>query len=435
MSEETRPRCQLAFSGVQGIGGLALRRALVDPGASVVAVFDPLVSAADYAGYLTHNRTHGRFDGTVRLHDDNSTGAANPRVVVMEVTAVLASLPAQQPHSNSTGSTATNCHSIRWFTGTPSDRVLPWRPVALATEADPTGIQQGGPDVCLQVGRESCDAAVAILRGGCDTVVTTAASAGSSVSVPLIMPRINEHKIHTSTCLVRAGRRTATGIAALAQMLNNCVPGVAIISTALMPLDALSDEPTLSVRRSSLRCGLARATVPRSSAAGTAVGEVLPALKSQIEITGSEYVTPASAEVAMLSLRVLLKEPRTIAEICTELESHCGREGMPGFNVGYVKSAALVSSDFACDEHSVVIDEELTKEANASRTWATEGFTLCAWCSDWGHAAELVGLALTAHLQKVAARNSDVQRMPLSVAEKSRLPCLKASKKKLKPKQ
>jgi len=134
-------------------------------------------------------------------------------------------------------------------------------------------------------------------------------------------------------------------------------------------------------------------TIPSTTGAASAVGEVLPELKGKL--TGMAFRVP-TVDVSVVDLTVRLKKPATYDEIKKVVKSASENE-YKGI-IGYTEDE-VVSTDFIHDARSSIFD------ANAGIALNSKFHKLIAWYdNEWGYSTRLVDLICYMHKVDSAAR-------------------------------
>lgn len=295
---------KIAINGFGRIGRTTLRALQRHPGIEVAAVND-LTDVSTLAHLLRHDSIHGRFPGEVSADGDSLL--VNGRRIKM--------VNERDPEK------------------------LPWKELEIDVVIESTGRFTNK------------NAAEAHLRSGARKVLITA-PAGSDIKTivqGVNNERIGEDRIYsTASC-------TTNCIAPILYVLDKeygITSGYMATIHAFTSDQNLQDAPHRDLRRA--RAALNN-TIPTTTGAAKAIGDVLPNLKGKLD--GHSYRVPV-IDGSILDLSINLQKEATAAEVNAMLKRYA-ESSLAGI-MEYTEEA-LVSSDILGNTHSSIIDSGLTR--------------------------------------------------------------------------
>lgn len=325
---------RVAISGFGRIGRNILR-AIVEAqrkDLEIVAVND-LFSANDIAHLLRYDSVHGRFPGTVEVHDQTIDVGRGPIKVLSE----------RDP------------------------RKLPWRSLNVDIVMECTGIFTDR------------DTAAVHLEAGAKRVLVSAPSKGADLTV---VCGVNEDRLTANHKVVSNASCTTNCLAPVAKVLHELV---GIRSGFMTTIHAYTnDQEVLDQAHKDMRRARAAAIniIPTSTGAAAAVGLVLPELAGKLDGTAIRVPVP---NVSAVDLKVVPGRQTSVAEINTAMES-ASRQRLKGI-LG-VNKEPLVSIDFNHNPHSATFD------ATQTQIVAGELVRVLAWYdNEWGFSNRMADTA------------------------------------------
>jgi glyceraldehyde 3-phosphate dehydrogenase len=325
---------RVAISGFGRIGRNILR-AMVEAqrqDLEIVAVND-LFSANDIAHLLRYDSVHGRFPGTVEVHDQTIDVGGGPIKVLSE----------RDP------------------------RKLPWRSLNVDIVMECTGIFTDR------------DRAAVHLEAGAKRVLVSAPSKGADLTV---VCGVNEDRLTADHKVVSNASCTTNCLAPVAKVLNELV---GIRSGFMTTIHAYTnDQQVLDQAHKDMRRARAAAIniIPTSTGAAAAVGLVLPELAGKLDGTAIRVPVP---NVSVVDLKIVPGRQTSVAEINTAME-HASRQRLKGI-LG-VSKEPLVSIDFNHNPHSATFD------ATQTQIVAGELVRVLAWYdNEWGFSNRMADTA------------------------------------------
>lgn len=281
---------KIGINGFGRIGRIVFRAAQHRDDIEVVGIND-LIDVEYMAYMLKYDSTHGRFDGTVEVKDDNL--------------------------------------------------VVNGKTIRVTSERDPANLNWGaiGVDVAVEAtGLFLTDeTARKHITAGAKKVVLTGPSKDST---PMFVRGVN-FDAYKGQDIVSNASCTTNCLAPLAKVINDkfgIKDGLMTTVHATTATQKTVDGPSAKDWRGGR--GASQNIIPSSTGAAKAVGKVIPALNGKL--TGMAFRVP-TPNVSVVDLTVNLEKPATYAEICAELKRASENE-MKGV-LGYTEDA-VVSTDF-----------------------------------------------------------------------------------------
>jgi glyceraldehyde 3-phosphate dehydrogenase len=325
---------RLAISGFGRIGRNVLR-AIVESkrrDLEIVAIND-LFSAKDNAHLLSYDSVHGRFPGSVEVHDQSIDVGRGPIKVLSE----------RDP------------------------RKLPWASLHIDIVMECTGIFTDR------------DKAAVHLEAGAKRVLVSAPSKGADLTV---VCGVNADKLSADHKVVSNASCTTNCLAPVAKVLHQLV---GIRSGFMTTIHAYTnDQNVLDQAHKDMRRARAAAIniIPTSTGAAAAVGLVLPELKGKLDGTAIRVPVP---NVSAVDLKIIPGRRTSVAEINTAMEQ-AARQQLKGILA--VTKEPLVSTDFNHDPHSATFDVTQTQIV------ADELVRVLAWYdNEWGFSNRMADTA------------------------------------------
>ena len=112
------------------------------------------------------------------------------------------------------------------------------------------------------------------------------------------------------------------------------------------------------------------------------------------------------------------KDTGTFDEMLVHIKEHCDstlHQG-PDWNAIHYEDLGFGSAPVEHQDRSIIFDAHLSRESTGelkqSKAGMCESVVVVAWCSDWGHAAQLVHLAIHVHEKKMKALRAHMHQMP-----------------------
>jgi glyceraldehyde 3-phosphate dehydrogenase len=340
------PNVKVGINGFGRMGRLIAHAIRETEGVDVVAINDPYIDAEYMAYMLDHDATHGKYRGTV-LADGG-------------------------------------------------ELLLDGRPVVITAHKEPSDVNWVSAGARYVIEASGCfdtpKKAGAHLRGGAQRVVVCAPCG----DLPQFVAGIN-HLRYNNEPLISAGSAATHSLALLCRAVDEACGIVQASASVLHASRPQELEHVLPVgpgneKSSDWRSGRGNGddVIPCFSAAATAVGTLLPALKGRVHSTG--WRVPAPGGVSCVDLTVELERGVPLAELKRQLREAARSSALAG-RLGY-RDDAVGGGDFADDGRSCIID-------GASCLAVNESFVkLVGWYqNEWPYAKRVVELLL--HLQAV----------------------------------
>jgi glyceraldehyde 3-phosphate dehydrogenase len=340
MSKKTQQKVRLAINGFGRIGRLAARIIMsqYSDKVDIVAVND-LTSTANLAYLLQYDSTYRKFDKNVTFDEKNLYIDEEKILVLSE----------KEPQN------------------------LPWRDLDI--------------DVVLECSGRFLTTELASLhiQAGAKKVLLSAPA--KSDEIPTVVLGVNEEilsEVLKNNAIISNASCTTNCIAPVLKILENNfkINTVnAITIHAYTATQVLQDGPS----QKEFRDGRAAAInmIPSKTGAAKAVELVLPQLKNKLSLS-SLRVPIITGSMIYLTVALEKHEMITVEKVNSIFESICDKEN----NIIEFSKHDLVSSDIIKNDHSSIIDSQLTK-LNSNILEMTLWYD-----NEWGYANRLVDLSL-----------------------------------------
>jgi len=343
---------KVAINGFGRIGRLVFQ-ALVDQGLlgntiDVVAVVDVSTDADYFAYQLKYDSVHGRFKHNVTTEKSNPALAETDTIVV-------------------------NGHKIKTVAAVKELSALPWKALGVDIVIEATGLFTDS------------EKAKGHLAAGAKKVIISAPGKGE---VKTIVMGVNEgeydaakhHIISNASC-------TTNCLAPLVHVLLKEGFGIEAGLMTTIHAYTATQKTVDGPSKKDWRGGRAAAinTIPSSTGAAKAVGEVLPATKGKL--TGMSFRV-ATADVSVVDLTFRTVKDTSIEEIDAALKQ--ASETYLKNILGYTDEE-LVSTDFIHDNRSSIYDSLATTQNNLKGE--KRFFKVISWYdNEWGYSNRVVDL-------------------------------------------
>ena len=326
-------KANLAINGFGRIGRMVCRRAIRNPYLQLVAI-NASYDAATLAHLLKYDTTHGRFDGEVRAEGD--TLVINGQCVALV-------------HERDAAK-------------------LPWADLGVDIVVEATGKF-----------KEREKAALHLASGARKVVITTASRDADATIVVGVNDEAYDPAVHH---VVAAASCTTNCLAPVAKLLHRrwgIVSGLMTTVHSYTNDQNILDNPHKDLRRAR---GAAQSIIPTTTGAARAVAQVLPELQGRLNGFALRVPTP---DVSVVDLVARLEQPVTVAEVNSLFRE--AAEGACRGIVGYTDEP-LVSSDFAGDDRSAIVDGPSTMVGPDNMV------KVVAWYdNEWGYSCRVVDVA------------------------------------------
>ena len=332
------PKLRVGINGFGRIGRLVLRGGIHHPDIEFVGIND-LVPAQNLAYLLKYDSTHGKFPGSVDVHDDNLV------------------IDGQQ----------IRCLSVR----NPAE--LPWKALNVDYVVDSTGLFT------------TYDGAMNHVHAGAKRVVISAPTKDPD-RVPTLLVGVNHHTFDPEKDVVVSNASCTTNcLAPIAKVIHDQFGLAEGLMTTIHSMTAT--QPTVdSPSKKDLRGGrgASQNIIPASTGAAKAVTLVLPELKGKLTGMAMRVPTP---NVSVVDLTFKTERATSYAAICEAMKA--ASEGSLKGVLGYTDEP-VVSSDFLSDPRSSIFDAGAGIELNP------HFFKVVSWYdNEWGYAMRVIDLMLS----------------------------------------
>jgi len=343
---------KVAINGFGRIGRLVFQaltdQGLLGKGIEVVAVVDVSTDADYFAYQLKYDSVHGRFKADVKTEKSNPSLEEADTIVV-------------------------NGHKTKCIMAVKDLATLPWKDLGVDYVIESTGLFTDS------------EKAKAHLAAGAKKVIISAPGKGD---VKTIVMGVNEGEYDTTKHnIVSNASCTTNCLAPLVYVLLK--EGIGIETGLMTTIHAYTatqktvDGPS----KKDWRGGRAAAinTIPSSTGAAKAVGEVLPATKGKL--TGMAFRV-ATADVSVVDLTFRSVKDSSIEEIDALLKK-ASDTYLKGY-LGYTDEE-LVSTDFIHDPRSSIYDSLATVQNNLKGE--KRFFKIVSWYdNEWGYSNRVIDL-------------------------------------------
>jgi glyceraldehyde 3-phosphate dehydrogenase len=345
-------KVRVAINGFGRIGRLVFQ-ALCDQGLlgksiDVVAAVD-ISTDADYFAYqMKYDSVHGKFKHDVKTEKSDASKAENDVLVV-------------------------NGQKMKCVMATKEPSQLPWKDLGVDYVIESTGLFTDS------------EKAKGHLAAGAKKVIISAPGKGE---VKTIVMGVNENEYDpTKHVIVSNASCTTNCLAPVAYVIEKS--GIGIDKGLMTTIHAYTatqktvDGPS----KKDWRGGRAAAinTIPSSTGAAKAVGEVLPRLKGKLTGMAFRVATP---DVSVVDLTFTTNRDTSIEEIDAELKK--ASESYLKDILGYADEE-LVSTDFIHDARSSIYDSLATLQNNLKGE--KRFFKVVSWYdNEWGYSNRVVDL-------------------------------------------
>lgn len=343
---------KVGINGFGRIGRMAFQ-ALCDQGLlgkeiDVVAVVDVSTDAEYFAYQIKYDSVHGKFKHSVSTAKSDPSKAENDILIV-------------------------NGHKIKCVAATKSPSELPWKALGVDIVVESTGLFT------------ESEKAAGHLQAGAKKVIISAPAKGE---VKTIVMGVNEHEYDPAKHHIISNASCTTNC--LAPLVHVLIKEGIGIETGLMTTIHAYTATQKTVdgpSKKDWRGGRAAAinTIPSTTGAAKAVGEVLPATKGKL--TGMSFRV-ATADVSVVDLTFRSVKETSIEEIDALLKK-ASESYLKGY-LGYTNEE-LVSTDFIHDPRSSIYDSLATVQNNLKGE--KRFFKIVSWYdNEWGYSNRVVDL-------------------------------------------
>jgi glyceraldehyde 3-phosphate dehydrogenase len=341
--------------GINGFGriGRMVFQAICDQGLlgseiDVVAVVDVSTDADYFAYQIKYDSVQGKFKHPV------STAKSDPSKTEADIIVV-------------------NGHKIKCVAATKTPAELPWKALGVDIVIESTGLFT------------ESEKAAGHLQAGAKKVIISAPAKGD---VKTIVMGVNEHEYDAAKHNIISNASCTTNC--LAPLVHVLIKEGIGIETGLMTTIHAYTATQKTVdgpSKKDWRGGRAAAinTIPSSTGAAKAVGEVLPVTKGKL--TGMSFRV-ATADVSVVDLTFRSIKDTSIEEIDALLKK-ASETYLKGY-LGYTNEE-LVSTDFIHDPRSSIYDSLATVQNNLKGE--KRFFKIISWYdNEWGYSNRVVDL-------------------------------------------
>ncbi len=324
---------RVAINGFGRIGRSVYRLLNAKPGVEVVAIND-LADPAALAYLLRHDTVMGEFKDKAHFEDGYMMTAHQKTLILAERN------PAE----------------------------LPWKKLGVDYVIEATGVF-----------RKREEAGMHITAGAKKVVLTVPAKGEVDATIVI---GVNDETLRPEHLVISNASCTTNCMAPVVKVLNESFgieSGLMTTIHAYTNDQRLADVPHSDWRRSR---AAAENTIPTTTGAAKAVGQVLPALKGKFDGMAMRVPIPDGSVVDLVTM---MNRDVTVSEVNAALKEASVSERMKG--VLYYSDGPLVSSDIIGDPHSAIFDSPLTQVV-AGRMVKT----ITWYDNEWGYSNRVVDL-------------------------------------------
>lgn len=326
----------IAINGFGRIGRLVCRLAIEHPELNIVAIND-LVPAENLAYLLKYDSTHGRFEGDVKVEENNTLNVNGKKIKV---------LSEKDPQN------------------------LPWKDLKVDYVVESTGLFT------------SEEGASKHLTAGAKRVLITAPAKGE---IPTIVLGVNQQIYNPEKDKIISNASCTTNcLAPITKVLLDhfgIEEGLMTTIHSVTASQPIVDGPSKKDWRGGRSAS--QNIIPASTGAAKAVALCIPEVKGKL--TGMSFRVP-TADVSVIDLTVRLSKPTSYEEICRVIEEASQKE-LKGI-LAYCDEQ-VVSSDFIGSTYSAIFDKDAGIALNDSF------YKIVAWYdNEMGYSARVVDLLI-----------------------------------------
>lgn len=324
---------KIAINGFGRIGRAVFRLLDDRPGVEVVAIND-IADPLALAYLLRHDTVMGPFQGIAEVAGD-----------IMK----------------------TKHQTVR-MTAIPDPAQLPWRELGVDFVVEATGRF-----------RKKAQIAIHLAAGARKVLLTVPAK--DEIDATIVVG-VNNEALRPEHKIVSNASCTTNCLAPLAYVLDQefgIEHGMMTTVHAYTNDQRLADVPHSDWRRSR---AAAENTIPTTTGAARAVGQVLPQLKGKLDGMAIRVPIPDGSVVDLVSI---MKRPVTIRQVNDAVRAAAATPRLR--NVLRYSEDPLVSSDIVGDPHSCIFDAEYTQVIDGTMLK-----TLSWYDNEWGYSSRVVDL-------------------------------------------
>jgi len=324
---------KIAINGFGRIGRAVFRLLDGRPGVEVVAIND-IADPLALAYLLRHDTVMGPFQGIVEVAGD-----------IMK----------------------TKHQTVR-MTAIPDPAQLPWRELGVDFVVEATGRF-----------RKKAQIAIHLAAGARKVLLTVPAK--DEIDATIVIG-VNNEALRPEHKIVSNASCTTNCLAPLAYVLDQefgIEHGMMTTVHAYTNDQRLADVPHSDWRRSR---AAAENTIPTTTGAARAVGQVLPQLKGKLDGMAIRVPIPDGSVVDLVSI---MKRPVTVRQVNDAVRAAAATPRLR--NVLRYSEDPLVSSDIVGDPHSCIFDAEYTQVIDGTMLK-----TLSWYDNEWGYSSRVVDL-------------------------------------------
>ncbi|XP_028041476.1 uncharacterized protein LOC114251421 [Bombyx mandarina] len=329
---------KLGINGFGRIGRIIFRTCLLHNELEVTAINDPAIDAEYICYLIKFDSTHGKFSGTVTRNDDNEIIVDDRPIKIFRE-----KLPSS----------------------------IPWQSAGVQYVIESSGMFT------------SLEKASGHLRSvRVKRVIVTA----PSVDVPMLILGVNDGEICSDMKVLSCASSTLYCLAPVIKILEDnygvsegFVTSIHAMTPSLKPLDGLCLRGKHWRDHRSIHQNI----IPAATGACKALGKIMPQVKDKL--TGLAFRVPI-VNVSVLDISIRLCKETTWQDILKKIEE-AGRSKME--NIIKVTRDDNVSSDFAGDEHSCIVD------GNSSLQLKPDFYKIVCWYeNEYSYACRVIDTVL-----------------------------------------
>ncbi len=346
---------KIAINGFGRIGRLVFNalaeQNLLGTKFDLVGVVDVSTDADYFAYQIKYDSVHGKFKGDIKTEKSSPAAAENDVLVV-------------------------NGNKVKCIMATRDPKDLPWKELGVEYVIESTGLFVD-------------DKALGHIEAGAKKVIISApAKSTDKLKIQTLVMGVNENDYDPSKHHVVSNASCTTNC--LAPLVHVLLKEGIGIETGLMTTihSYTATQKTVDgPSKKDWRGGRAAAmnTIPSTTGAAKAVGEVLPSTKGKL--TGMSFRVP-TPDVSVVDLTFRTEKETSITEIDSLLKK-ASETYLKGI-LGYCNDE-VVSTDFIHDERSSIYDSKATLQNNLPGE--KKFFKVVSWYdNEWGYSNRVIDL-------------------------------------------
>ncbi|XP_013200998.2 uncharacterized protein LOC106143451 isoform X2 [Amyelois transitella] len=333
---------KVGINGFGRIGRVIFRTCHQNPDLEVAAINDPAIDVEYICYLIKFDSTHGKFRGSI-IHTESEITVDDAKIKIFHE-----KLPAN----------------------------VPWQSAEVQYVVEASGIFTSLQKASGHLASESVK-----------RVIVTAPSA----DVPMVILGVNHSDLDSDKRVISSASSTLYCLAPIVKILNDnfgvsegFLTSIHAMTPSLKPLDGLCLRGKHWRDHRSIHQNI----IPAATGACKALGKIIPQVKDKL--VGLAFRVPI-VNVSVLDLTLRLNKETSLQEIANAVEKY-SKSTMQ--NIVKISNEDAVSSDFAGDEHSCIID------VDSSLQLKKNSFKLVCWYeNEFSYACRVIDLILFSERQ------------------------------------